>query len=186
MKKFLILALCATAALAQMPHRKVNRAHVCPPDASKWCFAASEAGGFSLLLPAAFDDVTGWSELSNGEKPAMYSLEAKTREGIKITAECAFNPAQPANDRTAQEVVMKFLTMDPDSKAASVSSAGLKGYEVSMGKSGSAGIVRVLPANSAIYMIFIDYPPGKAGPAAKIASKILASFAVQRPPRKLE
>jgi hypothetical protein len=84
----LLAATPAAPILAQAlpPGMTMHRIQAGEPDASGWMIAKSTEGGFSVRLPLKFNDFTVAESDPEAAALRIFTVGAKSREGIKFTA----------------------------------------------------------------------------------------------------
>jgi hypothetical protein len=136
------------------------------PDTEGWYPAASTEGGFSVRLPAKFQDFT----LPTIKGP-MYIVGTERPDGTWFTA----TSYQPPNMQAAvEEMYGRADDTEPGGRAKRVKVGGLEGVEFRAAKPGvNSGAVLFLHSDSTAYTLIVECRQGpKLPPGAKLPDAV--------------
>lgn len=162
------------AALAQAPVRgmTMHRVQAGEPDASGWMHAASTEGGFSVRLPLKFNDFT--LAESDPQAPVLrtFTVGARSREGIKLTA------TRIAYRKGAQSARAFFAGFE---KRGTARQAGnRRSVDVVQTEGANVSYQRAVLLESDLLLMVVESPRAHDATARDLATRFFDSLVVSR------
>jgi len=160
------------APVAQAPRRaapgpgtRIHRQGAGVPDETGWCLARSTEGGFSVRLPAAFNDSTVTSPADGGAFVSTYLLGTTTDTGARFAAFKAQRSDGRINVVSPEAIADRFEREGKLRTRRPIVHDGLDGIEFEVEDQGQREVFRCFLQDGAIYQLSVqgskaDYDAG--------------------------
>ena len=126
----------------------MHRTQAGTPDAKGWYLAHSDAGRFSVLMPAPFNDFSIDSATVKGAPMTSDAIGTQRADGVKFSVVCNRGGDAPPN-----EILRSF----PDKMGAKAVHLSVKGHDaVELHTTAPAGVMRAVALKNQLCLLIVD------------------------------
>jgi len=182
MKSFMLtIALLSMSILAWAdPQMEMHRAQATTKDPSGWYLAASTHGSFTVLIPIPFNDFTVTDDDPKAGRINIYTVGAKSAEGIKFSA--TETPIMEGRSPTNLAALPNQFRK-PGQTVSDIDTSLFAGYpSVSFSVKGplSGAYMRHVKTPENLILVILEYPMEQAKAAEGFRSVFLPSLKIKR------
>lgn len=129
------------------------------PREDNWYEAKSTGGGFSVLLPGPFNDVTQSAPTTDGKILSVHTLGMVTPAGVKFSATAMTrSDKKKVGQSEVQGVVERFEKKGTLKSKRAISLRGYPGIEFSVGDATVSARMRTYAVDDTLYQLIVEFP----------------------------
>lgn len=172
----------ASAAEPQAPSMKMHRTQAGVPDSTGWVLADSTEGGFSVRLPARFNDFTTTDPSPASQVTRAWTVGAVTEDGAKLSATRIVyrDGARAAREFFAKHEKGTSLNASP-LRLRSHEIEGRRVVDLVIGKESSAIYQRIVLLDSELIVMIAVTKSAPGDKPPPFVSTFFDSLVVKRP-----